>query len=71
MVRIEAAMSSIIEGEDAQFTLTASLAPESPLTVNLTVARSGDYIAGAPATTATIHTSGTVTYSVATEWRQR
>ncbi len=59
---------AIAEGGDATFTVTASPAPPTPLTVNLTVAQTGSFVASGNlgAKTVTVPTSGTATYTVAT-----
>ena len=61
-----AAGSSITEGSDATFTVTASPAPTSPLTVNLTVSQSGNFGATTGADTVTIPTTGSATFTVST-----
>ena len=60
--------AAVTEGADASFTLTAFPAPGANLTVNVTVADSGDFVAGGDegADTVTIGASGTATYTVAT-----
>ena len=62
---------AVTEGTAASFTVTASPAPTSPLTVNLTVADAAgsDFVAtGNEGTqTVTVPASGTATYTVATE----
>ncbi len=58
--------SSITEGTDATFTVTASPAPTSPLTVNLTVSQSGNFGAATGTDTVTIPTTGSATFTVST-----
>ena len=60
--------SAVTEGGNAQFTLTASPAPASPLAVILTVTQSGDYAASGTtgAQTVRIPTGGSVSHTVAT-----
>ncbi len=59
----------VTEGGQATFTVTASPTPASALTVNLTVAQTGAFVAAGllGPTTVTVPTSGSVTYTVATE----
>ena len=61
-----AAGSSITEGTDATFTVTATPAPTTALTVNLTVSQSGNFGATIGADTVTIPTTGSATYTVRT-----
>ena len=61
-----AAGSSITEGSDATFTVTASPNPTTALTVNLTVSQSGNFAATTGADTVTIPTIGSATYTVGT-----
>ena len=61
-----AAGSSITEGSDATFTVTATPAPTTALTVNLTVSQSGNFGATIGADTVTIPTTGSATYTVST-----
>ncbi len=61
-----AAGSGVTEGSDATFTVTASPAPTSPLTVNLTVSQSGNFGATTGADTVTIPTTGSATFTVST-----
>ncbi|MCY3939122.1 MAG: hypothetical protein OXG22_12295, partial [Chloroflexi bacterium] len=58
----------ITEGGNASFTVTASPAPSSPLSVSVTVSQSGDYAASGTtgAQTVTIPTSGSMSHTVAT-----
>ncbi len=57
----------VTEGGQATFTVTASPAPASALTVNLTIAQTGAFVnAGLGSATVTVPTSGSATYSVAT-----
>ncbi len=62
---------AVTEGTAASFTVTASPAPTSPLTVNLTVADAAgsDFVAtgNEGSQTVTVPTSGTTTYTVATK----
>ncbi len=62
---------AVTEGTAASFTVTASPAPRSPLTVNLTVADAAgsDFVAAGNegSKTVTVPASGTATYTVATE----
>ena len=64
-----AASGDVNEGAAAQFTLTASPAPTAPITVDVTVAQSGDFAASGQtgARTVTIASSGTATLTVATD----
>ena len=61
-----AAGSGVTEGSDATFTVTASPAPSTALTVNLTVSQSGSFGATTGADTVTIPTSGSTTFTVST-----
>ncbi len=56
----------ITEGGDASFTVTASPAPSANLDVKVTITQSGDYGATTGQRTATIPTSGSVTFTVGT-----
>ncbi|MYE97765.1 MAG: hypothetical protein F4X28_10565, partial [Acidimicrobiaceae bacterium] len=58
--------SAVTEGASASFTVTATPAPDAPLTVDVTVAQDGDFGATTGARTATIPTSGAATLSIAT-----
>ena len=58
--------SSITEGGDAVFTVTANPAPASPLAVTVTVAADGDYGITAGERTVTLSTSGSATLTLAT-----
>ena len=58
--------SGITEGGDALFTITARPAPSAPLTVDVTVAQSGDYGVTPGSRTVTIPTTGTAVLTVAT-----
>ena len=58
--------SGVTEGADAQFTVTSDPAPAQPLTVNVTVAQSGDFGASTGSRTVTVPTSGTATVTVST-----
>ncbi len=57
---------NITEGGDATFTITADPAPAAALTVDVTVAQSGDYGATTGTRQVTVTTSGSVTFTVAT-----
>ncbi len=61
-----AAGSGITEGGDATFTVTADPAPSAALTVEVTIAQTGDYGAATGTRQVTIPTSGSVTLTVAT-----
>ena len=61
-----AAGSTITEGSDATFTVTADPAPSAALTATVTVTQTGDYGAATGTRQVTIPTSGTVTLTVAT-----
>ncbi len=61
-----AAGADIDEGGDAIFTVTADPAPSALLTVDVTVAQSGDFGVTAGARQVTIPTTGSVTLTVAT-----
>ncbi len=61
-----AAGSSITEGSDASFTVTASPAPASALPVNMTISQSGNFGATTGSRTVTIPTSGSLTFTVST-----
>ena len=61
-----AAGSNITEGGDATFTVTADPAPTAALTVDVTVAQSGDFGVSPGTRTVTVPTSGSVTLTVAT-----
>ena len=65
-VTIAAGASPVTEGGDATFTLTASPAPASPLTVSVTVAVDGAYGITAGKQTVTIPTAGSATLTLAT-----
>ena len=58
--------SGVTEGSDATFTVTASPAPTTALTVNLTISQSGNFGATTGADTVTIPTSGSATFTVST-----
>ncbi|MYD24494.1 MAG: hypothetical protein F4X08_01585, partial [Gemmatimonadetes bacterium] len=58
--------SGITEGANASFTVTASPAPASPLSVRVTVAQSGDFGASTGSRMVTVPTSGTATVTVST-----
>ena len=61
-----AAGSGVTEGGSATFTVTATPAPTTALTVNLTVSQSGNFGATTGADTVTIPTSGSTTFTVST-----
>ena len=61
-----AAGSGVTEGSDATFTVTATPAPTTALTVNLTISKSGSFGATTGADTVTIPTTGSATYTVST-----
>ena len=61
-----AAGSSITEGSDARFTVTASPTPTSALTVNLTISQSGSFGSTTGSRTITVPTSGSFTFTVST-----
>ncbi len=61
-----AAGGGVTEGGDAVFTVTADPAPSAALTVNVTVAQTGDFGAATGSRTVTIPTTGSVTLTVAT-----
>ncbi len=58
--------SDVTEGGDATFTVTADPAPSSALTVDVTVAQSGDFGASTGSRQVTVPTSGSATHTVAT-----
>ena len=58
--------SGVTEGGDASFTVTASPAPASDLTVNVTVSQGGNYGVSTGSRTVTVGTSGTSTLTVST-----
>ena len=51
--------SSVVEGTDATWTVTADVAPESNLTINVAVTQSGNYIDGTAPTTVTLSSGDT------------
>ena len=61
-----AAGSSVTEGSDTTFTVTATPNPISALTVNLTVSQSGSFGAATGADSVTIPTTGSATFTVST-----
>ena len=61
-----AAGSGVTEGSDATFTVTASPAPTTALTVNLTVSQIGNFGATTGTDTVTIPTTGSAIYTVST-----
>ena len=62
------AAGGVTEGTPASFTVTATPAPSSPLSVNVSVGQSGDYAAAGTigSRTVTVPASGSVTLDVAT-----
>ena len=58
-VTISSSGSSVTEGQNIVFTVTASTATSSPLTLNVEVTESGAFIDGTPATSVTIPANGT------------
>ncbi|MCY3538853.1 MAG: S8 family serine peptidase, partial [bacterium] len=58
--------SGITEGGDASFTVSASPAPSSPLSVSVTVSQVGDFGASTGSRTVTVPTSGSATVTVGT-----
>ncbi len=58
--------SSVTEGGNASFTITASPAPAADLDVSVTVSQSGDYGAATGQRTVTIPTTGSATFTVGT-----
>ena len=58
--------NGVTEGGSASFTLTATPAPDSAITVSVTVTASGDYGATTGSRTVSIGTGGSATFSVAT-----
>ena len=61
-----AAGSAITEGSDATFTVTATPAPTSALTISLTVSQIGSFGPTTGADTVTIPTTGSATFTVST-----
>ena len=66
VISIAAGTSPVPEGMPATFTLTATPAPAANLSVMVAVTDSGDFITGAPPTTAVIPSGGSVTLTVPT-----
>ena len=67
-VTISVGTTPVTEGTSATFTLTASPAPTSALTVNVNVSETGDVISGTPSSTVTIDANKTsATLTVATD----
>ena len=65
-VTISAGITPVTEGTSATFTITASSAPTSALTVNVNVSETGNVISGTPSSTVTIdanETTATLTVS--------
>ena len=61
-------LSTVVEGTAVTFTLTADVAPESDLTVNVAVTQSGSYIDGTPPSTVTLSSGDTTaTLTVSTD----
>ena len=60
--------AAVTEGADASFTVTASPAPSSALTVSLTVSETGSFVAAGDlgSKTVTVPTTGSATYTVPT-----
>ncbi len=58
--------AGVTEGGDATFTVTADPAPTVPLTVDVTIAQTGDYGVATGSRSVAVPTSGTVTLTVAT-----
>ena len=58
--------ADVTEGGDAAFTVTAVPAPSAPLTVDVTVAQSGDFGAATGSQSVTIPISGSATLTIAT-----
>ncbi len=58
--------SSVAEGSNASYTLTASPPPTSSLSVQVKITQTGDYGAATGTRTVTVPVSGTVTFTVAT-----
>ncbi len=58
--------SGVTEGADAVFTVTADPVPASPLSVEVTVAQSGDFGVGTGSRQVTVSAGGTATLTVAT-----
>ena len=52
-------LSTVVEGTDATWTVTADVAPESNLTINVAVTQSGSYIDGTPPSTVTLSSGDT------------
>ncbi len=61
-----AAGAGVTEGGDAVFTVTAVPAPSAPLSVDVSVAQSGDFGVATGPRTVTVGTSGTATLTVTT-----
>ena len=61
-----AAGSGVTEGGDATFTITASPAPSSALSVGVTVSQSGDFGVSTGSRTVTVPTGGSYTLTVST-----
>ena len=67
-VTISAGTTPVTEGTSATFTITASSAPSSVLTVNVNVSEDGDVISGTPSSTVTINANETTaTLTVSTD----
>ncbi|MYA25927.1 MAG: hypothetical protein F4091_12370 [Acidimicrobiales bacterium] len=58
--------SGVTEGGDAVFTVTASPAPSAPLSVDVTVAQTGDFGVATGSRTVTVPTSGSAALTVGT-----
>ena len=66
-VSISAAPTTVTEGTPARFTVTATPAPTTALTVNVSVTQTGMFIDGTAPPSLTVGTSGRATLMVATE----
>ena len=67
-VTISAGTTPVTEGTSATFTITASSAPTSALTVNVDVSEDGDVISGTPPSSVTINANAaTATLTIATD----
>ena len=64
-ITISAGTTPITEGTDATFTITATPAPETALTINVSITETGSVISGTPPSTVTINANQT-TLTVAT-----
>ncbi len=68
VITVTAVNPSVTEGQPAQFTLTATPSPDVALTVDFTLALTGNYVTGISSgpKTRVISTSGALTFSIAT-----